>query len=133
MSSYEWHHDGRRILIDLAILRPSPPTDLTSITVRALLDTGATVSGISRGTAESLGIRSMGKRPIVTANGVFQATRYLFRIGIPSDGPLPFVFDDLLGFELADTDSFQAVLGMDVLRQCDFRMRRDGGCSLVFA
>jgi hypothetical protein len=37
-----------------------------------------------------------------------------------------------VGFELSETFQFDALLGMDVLRQCDFAMLRTGLCSLQF-
>jgi len=45
---------------------------------------------------------------------------------------IPFVFDDVIGFELAETFQFDALLGMDLLRQCDFTTYRQGACRLVF-
>jgi hypothetical protein len=46
--------------------------------------------------------------------------------------PVPFVFDDVSGFELAETFIFDALIGMDILAQCAFSMERDGRCSLTF-
>ncbi|HEX8387386.1 MAG TPA: retropepsin-like aspartic protease [Sphingomonas sp.] len=125
----EWRRTGRRILIDLLILRPDPPSDLTAETVRALLDTGASACGVSRSVARRLDLPTIGKQPIVTASGLIQAERYLFRVGF-SQSSLPFIFDDITGFELAGADAFDAVLGMDVLSRCDFHMLRDGTCRL---
>lgn len=129
---YEWRRTGRRILLDLLILRPDPPNDLTSVSVRALLDTGASSCGIARDIATRLDLPSIGKQPIFTAGGLIQSERYLFRVGFPQESSFPFIFDDITGFELTDTSAFQAVLGMDVLSHCDFTMRRDGSCSLTF-
>lgn len=59
--------------------------------------------------------------------------RFLFRVGFQmEDGPLPIVFEDVIGFELKNGFAFQALLGMDVLSQCDFSMDRNGGCRLGF-
>lgn len=128
--SVEWRRERSRILVDVLILRPDPPSDLTSLSVRALLDTGATTSGVSRRIAEHLGLPSVGKRPVGTAGGLILVDRYLFRVGFATQGGLPFIFDEIAGFELVEMTNFEAVLGMDVLGRCDFTMRRDGTCSL---
>lgn len=131
--SLEWRRERSRILVDVVILRPDPPSDLTSLSVRALLDTGATTSGVSRSVAERLGLPSVGKRPVGTAGGLILVDRYLFRIGFATAGGLPFIFDEIAGFELVEMTNFEAVLGMDVLGRCDFEMRRDGACILRLA
>lgn len=56
-------------------------------------------------------------------------------MGLPLsvDGPaFPFVFEGVSGFELAETFQLDALLGMDVLGQCDFSMDRAGLCRLQF-
>jgi hypothetical protein len=133
MSRIEWRHDGRRIVVPIEILRPHP-TDLTSISVMALLDTGANVSGVAQHIARDLGLPGMGKRPLISAQGLGHAERYLFRVGLRADNAqgFPFVFDETLGLELTDGTGLDAVLGMDVLRQCRFEMRPDGTCVLEF-
>jgi hypothetical protein len=75
-----------------------------------------------------------GKRPIGSAQGEGQAERYLFRIGVHGDGgspTLPYVFDDVIGFELVDSFRFDALIGMDILKQCDLELRRDGSGILI--
>lgn len=126
----EWRRDGSRLLIPIQILRPSPTSDLSSFDATALLDTGATASGVARHIAEQMALPSIGKEPINTAGGTVLVNRYLFRIAFSRDQGFPFVFDDLTGFELISHASFQAILGMDVLSRCDFSMTRDGRCTL---
>jgi hypothetical protein len=70
-----------------------------------------------------------------SAQGEGQAERYLFRVGVrpPTQSPVfPYVFEDIVGFELAESFQFDALLGMDVLRQCDLAIFRTGICSLQF-
>jgi hypothetical protein len=142
MSRIDWSHDGRRVLLPVLILKPEP-TDVTHVEAVALLDTGANVSGIVRRIALELGLRSAGKRPLISARGEIQVERYLFRVGLAvtqdKDVPaFPYIFEETLGFELGELSPFgdgrsiDAVLGMDVLRQCDFEMRRDSTCTLRF-
>ena len=138
MSRIEWRHDGRRIFVPILVLRPTPTSDLTHIRVLALLDTGATSTGIARSVAVRLGLRERGKRPLISAQGIGSAERYVFRVGfaLSSNDQLPtsfpYVFEEVLGFELVDGTELDAVLGMDILRLCDFTAQRDGLCSLAF-
>lgn len=131
-AAIEWRRGSRRVLLDIAILRPTPATDLTSMPATALLDTGATSSGVTRQIADALQLPSIGKEPINTAGGTILSERYLFRIAFPIANSFPFIFDDITGFELTDYRSFQAILGMDVLSRCDFTMSRTGDCTLRF-
>ncbi len=79
-----------------------------------------------------------GKRPIGSAQGEGQAERYLFRVGLhegtsESLNPgFPFVFEDVIGFELTDSFLFDALIGMDILSQCELRTERSGSWSLSF-
>ena len=57
--------------------------------------------------------------------GDLQVERYVFRLGLIGEGA-PFVFDDIIGFELRDSFAFDVLIGMDVLRQCDLSLGRDG-------
>lgn len=101
----------------------------------ALVDTGSTTSGITPKVASRLDLAKRGKRPLGSAQGEGQAERYLFRVAldVPSEQPdFPYVFEDVSGFERAETFAFDALLGMDILSQCDFEMRRDGWCRLSF-
>lgn len=138
MLAIEWQRDARRIILPVLILAPAPASDLTGIRCNALVDTGSTTSGITRRVAESLGLSGRGKRPISSARGEDQAERFLYRIGFApgervGDTPrFPFVFEEIIGFELTNAFQFEALLGMDILRQCDFTSSRTGNCSLRF-
>ncbi len=139
MSRIEWSHDRRRILLPVCIFRPhdpTDPTDLTHVRARALVDTGATASAIDVSIAARLQIESHGKRPLQSAHGLGQAERFFFRTGIyPDDASpnsLPFIFDDLFGFGLMGAEHFDALIGMDILSQCEFSMDRRGRCILSF-
>jgi hypothetical protein len=131
----EWRHSGRRIVLPVSILAPQPSTDLGGFNGLALLDTGSTTSGITPKVARNLSLAGRGKRPLSSAQGEGQAERYLFRIALtpPTDGPtFPYVFDDVSGFELTDSFQLDALIGMDILSQCDFEMQRNGLCRLHF-
>jgi hypothetical protein len=138
MPIIEWRREARRIRLPILILRPSPANDLAGEAGTALLDTGSTVSGVTSGTAASLGLQRRGRKPLGSAQGLWDAERYAFRIGLvpdysPPDRPsFPFVFDQVVGIELPEAFEFDALIGMDVLGQCDFAMNRRGACRLVF-
>lgn len=136
MSEIRWRHNNRRIVLPVCIFGADNPSDLTHVTATALVDTGATVSAIDEAVAEKLGLQSHGKRPLQSAHGLGHAERFIFRMGIFPDGgtasALPFIFDEIYGFSLKGSEHFTALIGMDVLRQCDFSIDRKGNCTLRF-
>jgi hypothetical protein len=138
MPSIEWRRERRRILLPIQILPPFPITDLRGADAIALIDTGSSVSGIASGLAERLGLKGQGGRPLVSAQGQSHVERYSFRIGLSggsSSGAVPrfpVVFAEVIGMELTNAFEFNALVGMDVLGQCDFTMERAGRCSLTF-
>lgn len=134
----EWREERHPIRLAVTILPAFPVTEPHGAPGTALIDTGATISGITRKTAAALGLRRRGKLPLASVNGVSLAERYDFRFGLtpdyspPNVPRLPFIFDQVIGIELSDSFEFDALLGMDVLGQCDFAMNRRGACRLVF-
>lgn len=125
----DFRHDGCRIVLPVLILKPSPSVSFDGYRGMALVDTGSTATGITRRAARNLGLVGRGKRLLGSAQGEGQAERYLFRLGVHGgdDSPtLPYVFDDVIGFELVDSFRFDALIGMDILGQCDFEVRRQG-------
>ncbi|HEY1605218.1 MAG TPA: aspartyl protease family protein [Allosphingosinicella sp.] len=136
-AAIDWRSDRRRLLIPVLILAPAPAGDLTSAPAQALVDTGSTISGITPRIADGLGLVGRGKRPLSSAQGEGQAERYLFRVGLrpladSSVPSFPYVFDEVMGFELTNSFQFDALLGMDILGQCDLELHRDGRCRLAF-
>lgn len=134
MSAFEWQREPRRILLPCLVLAPFPVTDLTGIEAIALIDTGSSVSGISSKLARTLSLVGLGKRPLKSAQGEGQVERYAFRVGLRPDGPgsFPFLFEEVIGIELTDAFEFSALIGMDILAQCDLTIRRDGRCEICF-
>ena len=139
MPELSWRAGGNRILLDLVVLRGGDPSDMTSIPARALLDTGATVSGIGPRIVRALGLASHSKKRLKSATEEAFVDYYLFRIGfhigdadLGNVPQLPFVFEASDGFSWARSADFDVILGMDVLRQCDFTMDRAGLCKLRF-
>lgn len=138
-----WHlecsNDGRRIILPVTVLRAHPTSDLTGHQCTALLDTGATTSGITPRVGRALNLIGLGKRPLGSARGDEQVERYICRIGLQSTShhdqeqpTYPFVFDPIMAFQLRDEFRFDVILGMDILAQCDFRMDRHRHTLLSF-
>ncbi len=141
MPELSWRFGRNRVLIDLLVLKAAYPSDMASAPARALLDTGATVSGIGPRIIDELGLESYGKKRLKSATDEAFVDYYLFRLGfdvrsgraeeeaIPH---LPFVFEELDGFSWGRSADFDVILGMDVIGACDLTMTRDGCCSLAF-
>ncbi len=138
MSVIEWTRERHRILLPIMVLAPFPATDLSGVPARALLDTGSSVSGIAPRVAAELQLARLGKRPLTSAQGQGQVERYAFRVALHPDedrsGPpaFPYVFEEVIGIELTNAFQFDALIGMDILTQCDFSTERSGRCRLSF-
>lgn len=122
----------------VAILSAVNPTNLTLVRANALLDTGATVSGIGPRIISELGLVSHQKRRLVSATQISFVDYYLFRIGLFSDDAnlatnLPYIFDKIDGFGWGREGDFEVLLGMDVLSRCDLSVSRSGTWQLNFA
>jgi gag-polyprotein putative aspartyl protease len=134
--SIEWRHDGRRILLPCILYAPAFGMDFNGVEATALVDTGATACGITPRVARRLDLLPRGKRPLGSAQGEGQAERYMFRIGLIPDQiegaipSFPYIFDEVIGFELSDSFQFECLIGMDILRQCRFSMEPPNRCRL---
>ncbi len=124
----------------IAVLASENPSDLTYIPASALLDTGATSSGIGPQVIQKLGLMSYEKRPLSVATELRMVDYFLFRVGFldlelqDNNNPtqIPFVFAETDGFGWSEPRSFEVILGMDVLKQCDFHLDRNGNWKLIF-
>lgn len=137
MPRIEIRADKRRLLCDILVLGPSSAVDFDGYRARALIDTGATVSGIGPKAIEALGLKSYGKRPLGSATEERMVSYYLFRLGImgndePNTPRWPYVFDRVDGFSWERPMAFDVIIGMDILQQGDLRLTRDGRCVLDF-
>lgn len=143
MRELKLQRKNNRFLLPVAVLRPGEPADLTRFDATALLDTGATKSGIGPRPIRELGLKSYGKNRLRSATDEVFVEYYLFRIGLYTteqleanslvSGDLPFIFDALDGFSWRRDGDFDVILGMDVLSLCDVNLSRDGSCRLIFS
>jgi hypothetical protein len=137
MFHIEGIHDKRRIVTAIAIRPPDAGTDLNHLPGRALVDTGESTSGIKARVARRLGLRSTGKRTMMGLHGEGHVDQCIFQIGFIPDAreypnTLPFYFDEVDGFELKDSFQFDALIGMDILCQCDLAIYRNKRWRLSF-
>lgn len=120
----------------------SAPNQSHSATVTALLDTGATKTGIRPDFVAALGLAKRDRAPVHTANGTRLADLYLARLGFwpaePSDdlaataaSQLPYVIDrEFLIQSLLPDFPHEMLLGMDVLGMCEFHISSRGTAEL---
>lgn len=142
MRGLEIRRRGSRYLLPVAILRPSTPSDLTTFAATALLDTGATVSGVGPRVIAELKLESYGKNRLRSATEEVFVDYYLFRVGLFTteqmigapigEASLPFVIDEVDGFSWGRHADFDVILGMEILGKCDVTLNRNGVCSIDF-
>lgn len=116
------------------------PTDLSFLEVSALLDTGATGGAISPRIINHFGLEPFEKRYLKVATEDRLANYYYYRIGLFPDisadhslsSGLPFVFGEIVGFGMQSSSNFDMIIGMNLLKQCDFSMNRSGAWTLAF-
>ena len=138
-----WRHDRRQLFLPVAVMPSiSAPNASHSVTVTALLDTGATKTGLRPDFVTELGLAKRDRAPVQTANGTRLADLYLARLGMWPASPfddlalkasseLPYVLDrEFLIQSLLPDFPHQMLLGMDVLGLCEFRVSSTGIAEL---
>lgn len=142
MAEIRWRHSGQRLILPIAVL-PSlvAPNSQQMEVVDALIDTGATGTGLRPDVAERLSVPGRGKRRVMTANGDIMVPEFRVRLGFypgQFDGEpradatsLPHVLDfGILAHALREHFSYPMLIGMDVISRCDLTLRRDLFASL---
>lgn len=141
MREFSFRRQQRRYLFPVLIFRPDA-SDMTSFAATALLDTGATASGVGPSVIEALELRSHMKKRLLSATEEVFADYYLFRIGLYTSVQManvaesiqewPYLFDEVEGFSWQRRGDFDVIIGMDILSQCDVALSRDGAGQLRF-
>jgi hypothetical protein len=135
MAEIRWNHTSHRLILPVAVLPSAAAENAHAIeVVDALIDTGATGTGLRPDIAATLGVLGRGKRRVVTANGDMLVPEYRIRIGfycgtfegLPRAEGSPYVLEfGLLVHALRDHFAYPMLIGMDVLSSCDLHLRRD--------
>src|SRR4051794_757975 len=128
MQELSFRRGKRRFLFPIRVLAAESGSDMTSVAATALLDTGATASGLGPTVIETLGLRSHMKKRLLSATEEVFADYYLFRIGLYTSEQLehvedgiaqwPYVFPEVEGFSWRRNADFDVIIGMDILSHC---------------
>ncbi len=142
MAEIRWRHSGQRLILPVAILPSLAAANSSQMEiVEALIDTGATGTGLRSDIAEKLQVLGRGRRRVLTANGDMLVPEYRIRLGFypgefaaePEAAPtaMPHVLEfGLLVHALRAMFTYPLLIGMDVLSQCDLEIRRDRSAKL---
>lgn len=157
-------HNGSQVFCALSVLPPQPAPGLggapegapyvgPSALVNALVDTGATTTGITSRLAAQLQLQPVGKVPIQGVGGVQHHNSYLFMVAfpflLPPGSPLAaglpppapgqvqtqiHVLDKVIqGCEFhGGSANFQIIMGMDILSTGSLVIQGDGSFSFSF-
>lgn len=134
MAEFSGRHDGRQILVPVAIAPPLAIANQSVELATALLDTGATRSLIIRELAERLALPFVGKHRLISARSEEKVDQFAFRLGFQRDGSSwPWFLDqDFIGLEFRNLSSFQVIIGMDIIRMGTLEVNRDNSWRFAF-
>lgn len=132
MPSFMSNISGRQILLNVLVGPPGTPGDDTEAVV-ALVDTGATISGVVPQLVERLGLENTGEWiTLGGAHGTKDVATYEISLGLPiSDHPgaPAFIRGDtsirVAELDLSGSSGFEVVLGMDFLQPFHLTVHRD--------
>lgn len=95
--------------------------------VRALWDTGATGSCVSKGLARRLGLKAIDMCQVSGVGGVTSSQVFLIDILLPSNAEIP----NVRVTEFMDNGIFEIIIGMDVMTLGDFAISNSDGKTTV--
>lgn len=111
--SHQFNSIQPGIFMDVVV---SAPGSNEKWSVRALWDTGANVSVISRSVAKNLGLESKGCSRLRFGNGSETSNIYKIDLALSKD----IVFNDVFVRECNDGGNFEMAIGMDIISRGDF-------------
>jgi hypothetical protein len=134
MPEVEGRHNGRQILVPVAIAPPLIASQTVVEPAVGLIDTGATRSLIIRELAERLSLPFVGKHRLVSARSEEQVDQFAFRVGFQREvGQWPWFLDgDFIGLEFRNLSNFQVIIGMDIIALGTFETRPDRSWRFLF-
>lgn len=145
MPSIKGKLDNRRAIVDVG-LRPSTisidgvapvpsPAIIDIHPLRGLIDTGATITCVTRAAAANAGLRPRGKQRLGNVSSIEIHTAYMFELGVwyeVDEGQAQnatrgyYGFEPILGCDFNDNPDFDVLIGMDLIGQGNFSTTRDG-------
>lgn len=144
-------HNNSQIFLDVAILPADfsqqipEAIDLTKSpsVFKALVDTGAQSTCITKSVAEQVNLTPIGKVPVQGVSGIQYHNNYMFMIGLPDNLPAKdkklhndrqlFMYKELEGVELkSPSKDFQILLGMDIISIGSLKIEGNGTFSFSY-
>lgn len=119
------------IIIDVEVLFEMPALEnakYASIKIKALIDTGANGTCISHRLSSACHLPPVSAMKIFSAQGASIVPVYKMSIKLPTGTE----FKNVLATEVAGSENFDAIIGMDILSQGDFALTSDKN-GLVFS
>lgn len=117
--------NGINKVLETPVLIIVPDTS-RKIAIKAIWDTGATGSVITKAVAESLGLIATGMSQVHTANGLADQFTYVVDILLPNDETISKVtVTEVEGL----SGGCEALIGMDVITTGDFSVTNHKGCT----
>jgi len=125
------------IWINVYLQIKSPPKISRNVTVninnrwkvKAMVDTGATMSGISSRMAARMGLKSYEEQEFIHPKGVGKSPVYIFDVIFPKDK----VFENIKAVEITPVHDCDFLIGMNVISMGDMAITRvDGKMAFSF-
>jgi len=120
------------VLLNIVVLPPNvygPGSTIPSsfLSFPALIDTGASMTCISRQVVQAVGLQSIGMTQMLSATQTIPVHRYLVDLLLPfGNAGLLQQGIHVMEFQVAGTHPFQILLGRDILCRGVFTMSFDG-------
>lgn len=124
------HSEHNAVLLDVEVRFVLPFEDdekQLSVKLKALIDTGATGSCISRRLAAACRLEQISAVQIFSAQGASVSPLYEVDIVLPNGS----TFEKVSVMEVAGSNNFDVILGMDILTKCDFAISNVDG-EMIF-
>ena len=145
-------HNNSQVFINVAILTAEAVENINGnpgadhqgevAIFKALVDTGAQSTCITKTVADQLKMIPIGKVPVNGVSGVQYHNNYLFHVGFPIGmrqeeetvvrGELQILTASIQGAELSGVPGFDVLLGMDVICTGSLKIDGDGSYSFSF-
>lgn len=117
------------VVISAAFDHKNPPDPLPpQLATKALWDTGATKSVITKGTADALGLTPVGTGMVNHAGGSAQCNQYIVNIILPNRVGFPGVMVSECVNTVGD---FGVIIGMDIITKGDLAITNVGKQTIV--